>query len=670
MDVIETRPHKRLAIAVPAISAPSVEVDGKHLWLEGHPWRVRGVTYGSFVPRLDGELFPEGYRLKQDLTDIAQAGLNSIRTYTVPTEEMLDLAEELGLKILVGVHFPDWRMSNGSGRRANQAVLDAGRRAVDEALGRCSGRPSVLALSVGNEVPGDVVRVHGIQAVEDVLSELVAEVHRGDPTMLATYSNFPTTEYLEVEGQDFASFNVFLEDESAFRSYLRRLQIAVGDIPLVITELGLASGVHGEEAQTDALSWQLRAVDECGAAGAMVYAWTDEWGVAGEPVSGWGFGITTEDRAPKKSVAVVTGWARSRLRDLREEWPSISVVVCAYNGAATIGACLQSLTGCEYPGLEVVVCDDGSSDETANIARSFSGFRLLELPHGGLSAARNAGIEASSGEIVAFLDADAACHPEWPYHLAFGLEEENVGAVGGPNLPVPGARFVERAVAVSPGNPIHVLVDDDRAEHVPGCNMAFKKDALGAVKWFDPVYTSAGDDVDVCWKLLETGYEIAFSSAAQVRHHRRGSIAGYLKQQRGYGKAERILWTRHPHRFNRLGQASWAGSINGGPRLLARYLRPVVYHGLMGQAPFQGVVTRRSELWLAWCQALLPMIAAIGAITGVLGFFWSPGLIGAALAAVFVVSFAVSVAVATKPTVRASLGFLHLFNRRPRFTVD
>jgi O-antigen biosynthesis protein len=628
----------------------AVRTDGKHLWVEGRPWRARGVTYGSFRPRLDGELFPDTFQVKADFAAISELGLNTVRTYSMPPEDILDLADEYGLKLLVGLHYHDWRLADGTGRRTNRKVLQAGRAAVHRALERCAERDSILAISVGNEVPGDVVRVHGIGAVEEVLSELVAEVHAGDPCVLATYANFPTTEYLQVEGQDLACFNVFLENPEAFRSYVKRLQVVSGEVPLLLTELGFASEIHGEETQAEAIEWQLRIADECGAAGACVYAWTDEWAVADEPVDGWGFGITDAERIHKPATEIVSKWARSDLGSLREKWPRISAVVCAYNAMTTIADCLASLERSDYPNLEIIVCDDGSTDGTVHVAKGFFKCKVMELPHAGLSTARNAGIEAASGEIVAFIDADAACHPEWPYHLALSLEGEEVGGTGGPNLPSPQAGFVERAVAASPGNPIEVLTSDDRAEHVPGCNMAFKKDALGAVHWFDPVYTAAGDDVDVCWKLIEKGYSIGFSPAAQVRHHRRDSVRGYLKQQRGYGKAERMLWTRHPHRFNRLGQASWSGFIYGGPRLLAKYLRPVVYHGFMGRAPYQGVVRRRSEMLLGWSQALVPAAGLIAGASALAGIAWTPFLVMTALALMFVVGFAASVAIAARPS--------------------
>lgn len=597
-----------------------VAVDGKYLTLSGDVFRIRGVTYGTFLPRLDGEAFPERSQVKTDLAAMAAAGLNVVRTYTAPPADLMGIAEEVGIRLLVGLQFDDWRAESIVGRAAHRRVLDRGRKAVEDAMSMCADNPTVVAIAVGNEIPGDFVRLAGIGSVQEVLAELVSEVHAADPRMLVTYCSYPTTEYLRIPGLDFLSFNVFLEEQEAFRSYLSRLQTVASGMPLVITELGLAAGIHGAAAQADALRWQLRRTDEVGCAGACVFAWTDEWGVGGQPVEGWGFGLTETDRTPRPSLEVVAAWAGTDVSDLRATWPSISVIVCAYNEEARIERCLGSLLRTAYPDLEVIVCDDGSTDDTVSVCRRFP-FRLLELEHGGLGAARNAGLEAATGEIVAYLDADAWIHPEWPYHLALALEADTAAAAGGPNLPAPDAGLVERAVAASPGGPAEVLVSDDRAEHVPGCNMAFRRDRLLEIGGFDPVFTAAGDDVDVCWRILDRGHRIAFSPAAQVRHRRRDTVSGYLRQQVGYGRGERLLVHRHPHRFNGFGQARWDGVIYGGAGILARTLRPVIYHGVMGRAPFQGMVTGRTPAAMAWAGALAPLVvmaASAALIIGVL----------------------------------------------------
>src|SRR5207249_954249 len=98
---------------------------------------------------------------------------------------------------------------------------------------------------------------------------------------------------------------------------------------------------------------------------------------------------------------------------------------------------LASLSELTYPDYETIVVDDGSTDATAALAARYP-CRLLRLPQGGLSAARNAGIEAANGEIVAFIDADAAADPDWLYFLVSQMEEQDAAGCGGPNLSPPG----------------------------------------------------------------------------------------------------------------------------------------------------------------------------------------------------------------------------------------
>ena len=104
---------------------------------------------------------------------------------------------------------------------------------------------------------------------------------------LFSYANYPTTQYLDTSCFDFDCFNVFLEDETAYRRYLAQLQVSTGDRPL-LTEVGLHSG-EGERRQADSLGWQIRGAMELGLAGTCVFSWTDDWWVGGQKVEGWGF---------------------------------------------------------------------------------------------------------------------------------------------------------------------------------------------------------------------------------------------------------------------------------------------------------------------------------------------------------------------------------------------
>ena len=101
----------------------------------------------------------------------------------------------------------------------------------------------------------------------------------------------------------------------------------------------------------------------------------------------------------------------------RRTWPSVSVVVCAYNAADTLPDCLSSLQRLTYPDFEVIVVNDGSRDTTSDIAHSYPHVRVIDIPNGGLSAARNVGLAEGRGEIIAYTDADTRVDPEWLSHL-------------------------------------------------------------------------------------------------------------------------------------------------------------------------------------------------------------------------------------------------------------
>ena len=172
----------------------------------------------------------------------------------------------------------------------------------------------------------------------------------------------------------------------------------------------------------------------------------------------------------------------------------------------------------------MIVVNDGSTDATDEITREY-GFRLISTENRGLSSARNAGLEAATGEIVAYIDADARPDPHWLCHLATAFLKSSHAGIGGPNIPPPDDGETAECVANAPGGPIHVLLSDEIAEHIPGCNMAFWKTSLEAIGGFDPQFRIAGDDVDICWRLQDQGWTVGFSPGAVVWHHRRGSRA-------------------------------------------------------------------------------------------------------------------------------------------------
>ena len=160
-------------------------------------------------------------------------------------------------------------------------------------------------------------------------------------------------------------------------------------------------------------------------------------------------------------------------------------------------------------------------------------------------------------------------------------------AVGGPNIAPRSDGPIAECVAHAPGGPTHVLLSDREAEHLPGCNMAFRRSCLQAIGGFDPQFRVAGDDVDICWQLQRQGWTLGFSPAAVVWHHRRNSVRDYLRQQKGYGKAEALLERKWPEKYNLAGHLKWNGRVYGIPSV--RWRPDRIYHGSWGLAPFQSL---------------------------------------------------------------------------------
>ena len=574
------------AVRSPVHALLRPDIRGKFIFADHEKLFVRGVTYGAFRPDAAGREYQNLAAVERDFAHMAACGLNAVRIpHTMPDRPLLDAARRQGLRVMVGLSAEQYLGFLIDGKKDVAEIAEMVRAKVRT----CAGHRALLCYSLGNEIPAPIARWLGRRKLERYLERLYHAVKEEDPGGLVTYVNYPTTEYLQLPFLDFVCFNVYLESKSRFESYLARLQNIAGNRPLMMSELGLDSLRNGEDVQARSLDFQVRAAFAGGCAGAFVFSWTDEWHRHGSLVEDWAFGLTRADRSPKPALQAVRE-AFAQLPFPRNGcWPRISVLVCTYNGARTIRDCLDALEQLDYPDYEVIVVDDGSTDATAAIAREYDCL-LIQTENRGLACARNTGLQTATGEIVAYIDDDAYPDPHWLTYLAFTFLNTPHVAVGGPNLPPSEDGSIAECVAHAPGGPVHVLLTDSEAEHIPGCNMAFRKHCLEEIGGFDPQFRTAGDDVDVCWRLQEKGWTLGFSPAAMVWHHRRNSVLTYWKQQTGYGRAEAMLERKWPQKYNGPGHVRWAGRLYGNGLLHALgWRRPRVYHGIWGAAPYQSL---------------------------------------------------------------------------------
>ena len=634
-----SRGHSRMTLAnSPAmrrILAPvgldaRVTLSGKFFRAGPEKFWLNGFSYGPFSPNADGEPLPDRPRVFDDFASIRALGGNAVRVYYPPPLWFLDAALECGLRVFIDVpwdkhrcFFEDWEAQ----RQALHRVRETAR-----ALGP---HPAVFAISVANEFPPDIVRFYGHARVERFVDRLIAAVKDEAPECLTTCVNFPTTEFLNPASCDFLCFNVYLHDVDKLARYLDRLQHLAGNRPLILGEYGVDSLRCGEAAQAHLIGAHVEHVVRHGLAGSFVFAYTDEWFTGGQEISDWAFGITTRDRAPKLAADALAGawnatafdeWPANRSND----WPRVSVVVCSYNGAATLRECLDSLMRLDYPDYEVILVDDGSTDDTPWIAADFPQVVCLRQENRGLSVARNVGASHADGEIVAYTDSDCVADEHWLRYLVLAMQDQHVQAIGGPNITPYSDGMVARCVAASPGNPSHVMLDDHYAEHVPGCNLALRRDVLLSLGGFDPQFRTAGDDVDLCWRLLDAGMNIGYAASAMVWHHRRPTVGAYLRQQRGYGRSEAMVHFKHPRRCGTFGRSSWRGIIYGDGAVGLPLLPPTIYHGRFGLAPYQ-TIYRHNEFGIWSCTMSLEwhLVACFVLALGTL--YWPLLIVSAAM---------------------------------------
>jgi GT2 family glycosyltransferase len=577
-----------------------VSVDGKFFRLGEKKFYVKGLSYGPFAPNAAGQPFASPEQTAADFAQMREMRANLIRVYHVPGRWFLDLAAEYRLKVLIDIPW-NWHVCFVDSPEHRTEACQAVRRAVYG----CVRHSAVFAFNVANEISPDIIRWSGTRPVANFIDDLVAEAKQVDPDCLCTYTSFPPTEFLRPRSVDFVCFNLYLHQRQSFRNYLARLQMLSESKPLLLGEFGIDSIREGEARKNEMLEWQLEETFRGGLAGGVVFSFTDDWWRDGRQIEDWKMGLTTGERKPKESFAVVEKMFRAAPYFQLPRYPRVSVIVACYNGDRTLKACLDSLQRLNYPDCEIILVDDGSTDTTRQIAFLMPKVRYFRHEKNlGLSVARNTGIAAATGEIVAFTDSDCRADEDWLYYLVGDLLSGEFAGAGGPNLLPPEDSQVAAAVMVSPGGPAHVMLTDRQAEHIPGCNMAFYKSALAELGGFDPLFRIAGDDVDLCWRLQQAGHKIGFSPSGFVWHYRRSTIGDYLRQQHGYGEAEAMLVRKHPEYFNSFGGSLWRGRIYSASRSGVLVRPPMIYRGLFGSAGFQFLYASEPAGPLMFCTTL------------------------------------------------------------------
>ncbi len=232
----------------------------------------------------------------------------------------------------------------------------------------------------------------------------------------------------------------------------------------------------------------------------------------------------------------------------RETRADVSVVIPAFNSAATIEGCLAALDEQTVVPGEVIVVDDGSTDSTPEIARRM-GAEVITQNRGGAGAARNRGAKAARGALLLFTDADCAPVGDWVERLVETLDDDGVVAARGVTTsaqPEPAARFAQ----LEYDEKYRELARHERVELVATYSAAYRSEEFWRFGGFDQGFQGAtSEDQELSFRIADAGLRIAFVPNAAVRHHHHTSLRAYVRRKFRIGYAKARIGRHHPDKL-------------------------------------------------------------------------------------------------------------------------
>ncbi len=561
---------------------------------------LKGVSYGPFAPDAHGFPFPADDRLARDLGLMAELGANTLRTFT--RAAALAARPRRGPRAPAAGRHPVGRSTSASSTARTLRGGDP--RHVRGCGGRAWARPSgaVGAYLVGNEIPPDIVRWYGARARRATSCARCGDVvkrqapgHAGQLRQLPARPSTSTRRLPRLR---------LVQRLPAPRGRVpplpRRLQNIAEDKPLVLTEFGDRLDPRGRGAAGgDAVAGRSATALRVGRR-RLLRLLVDRRLVHRRPADrDWAFGLVDAERRPKPAFHAVQRAVRGaaaaaarrvsaglgrRLRLQRRAHDGRLPRVAAHAATTRTTRSSSSTTARRTGPLEIA--------ETATTGRSHAVHRHQE--NKGLSASPATSAPRRRPARSSPTPTPTAWPiPDWLDFLVYTLRAQRLRRRRRAELPAARGRAGGRGVAVSPGGPTHVLLNDEVAEHIPGCNMAFRREALEEIGGFEPIFAAAGDDVDLCWRLQNRGLPDRLQP---------GGDRLALPPQHGEGLPRSSRWaTARPRRCSTSSirtastcsgsRAGSAASTAAHDSVLSR--RPVIYFGAFGRGALPDAVRAR-----------------------------------------------------------------------------
>jgi glycosyltransferase involved in cell wall biosynthesis len=224
----------------------------------------------------------------------------------------------------------------------------------------------------------------------------------------------------------------------------------------------------------------------------------------------------------------------------------ISIVIPAFNSQKTIAQTIEACLRQTYAQgeIEVIIVDDGSTDDTQKIVRTYP-VRYIFQDNSGPAKARNTGWKDARGDIICFTDSDCIPHSDWVQKLIKNFNDKDVGAVGGSY----GIANEESLLAAC----IHqeILLRHERipqkVKALGSYNLSVPKKLLEKIGGFNEEYIQAsGEDNDLSYRMIKARYSLYFEKEAIVSHYHPNNFLRYLRHQFWHGYWRAKLYQDHP----------------------------------------------------------------------------------------------------------------------------
>jgi len=227
----------------------------------------------------------------------------------------------------------------------------------------------------------------------------------------------------------------------------------------------------------------------------------------------------------------------------------ISVIIPAFNSEKSLSKCLDSLDQQDYgKPFEIIVVDDGSSDDTVNVAKTFKKVKTIKQSHGGPAKARNTGAKIAKGNIVLFTDADCVADKGWLSEMVKPFDNNDIVGVQG--------RYKTKQKGIIP---VFTQLEIEQRyanmkrasyiDFVGSYSAAYRRSIFIRFSGFDESFPKAsGEDPELSFRMAREGHKMVFNPNAVVYHTHPTSLRKYLRTKYLRGYWGRLLYKKHPEK--------------------------------------------------------------------------------------------------------------------------